>query len=83
MQKREEVLVVWEKSDLRGFWQAFEHDQEGADPADFGIERRTAEVLFHRRDWPHMASTKLSIDGCRRTYPVRHGLHGLIVRPER
>ncbi|MCD1652200.1 MULTISPECIES: hypothetical protein [Halomonadaceae] len=83
MQNTEDVLIVREESDLRGFWRAYERHHEGADPAEFGIERRCAQVRFHRRDWPCSASARLSIDGQRRTYPVTHGLYGLVVRPDR
>ena len=79
----EDVLIVREESDLRGFWRAYERHHESADPAEFGIERRSAQVRFHRSGWPRSASTRLTIDGERRTYPVTHGLYGLVVRPDR
>lgn len=84
MENHDEVLIVRGDADLRSYWRAREYQPFAAiDPADFGIERRKAKVTFLSRDWPYAASVRLSIDGKRRTYPVKHGLYGLVVRPDR
>lgn len=84
MVNHDEVLIVRGDAELRCYWRAMEGQPfADVDPADFGIERRKAKVKFLSRDWPYAASVRLSIDGKRRTYPVRHGLYGLVVRPDR
>lgn len=84
MDHHDDVLIVRDGANLTGYWQALEAQPGAAvDPAVYGLEVRSAAVRFHRQDWPHAASARLSIDGKRRTYPVRHGVHGLVVRPDR
>jgi len=44
MQNTEDVLIVREESDLRGFWRAYERHHEGADPADMVKQNRVDEL---------------------------------------